>query len=150
MFFSKSFGYALRGILYIAACREQQAFVQTDSLAAELGVPRHFLGKVLKTLSRQGFLHSSKGQRGGFSVPPSVLERPLIELLAATDGLAIFHTCVLRLRSCDSKQPCPLHPHFSQVQEHIRAILTNNSIGSFLEPDKASLLRSLTVDEIVE
>ncbi|RYD86432.1 MAG: transcriptional regulator, partial [Sphingobacteriales bacterium] len=116
MIFSKTFGYALRGILYIAACQEQGRPVQADDIAAELHVPKHFMAKVLKTIGQQGFLHSSKGQRGGFTVPPEILERPLIDLLAATDGLDLFHTCVLRLRSCDGSNPCPLHAHFSSVQ----------------------------------
>ncbi|GAB4092920.1 RrF2 family transcriptional regulator [Flaviaesturariibacter terrae] len=146
MIFSKTFGYALRGVLYIAACQEQQQLVQTDDIARELAVPKHFMAKVLKTLGQQGFLQSSKGQHGGFSVPPAVLDRPLIELLAAIDGLSIFHTCVLRLRSCDGKNPCPLHEHFKAVQEDIRRIMTDNSIGSFLGPGKRKLLRSLTID----
>ncbi|RYY87434.1 MAG: Rrf2 family transcriptional regulator [Chitinophagaceae bacterium] len=150
MFFSKTFGYALRGILYIAARQDQQRTVQADDISAQLRVPRHFLAKILKTLSVQGFLVSSKGQRGGFMLAPGVLERPLMDLLVATDGLALFHTCVLRLRSCDGNNPCPLHAHFSKVQAHIREVLTGNSIGAFLLEDKTNLLRSLVVESATD
>lgn len=145
MLFSKTFGYALRGILYIAI-NENQRTVQADDIARQLGVPRHFLAKILKTLSQQGFLQSTKGQRGGFALAANVLERPLLDLLVATDGLALFQTCVLRLRTCDGNHPCPLHAHFSRVQSHIHSVLSENSIGSFLNGDKFDLLRSLTVE----
>lgn len=124
--------------------------MQADDISRQLGVPRHFLAKILKTLGQQGFLQSSKGQRGGFSLAPGVLNRPLMDLLLATDGLALFNTCVLRLRSCDGHNPCPLHTHFSRVQQEIKIVLVENSIGSFLSADKAGLLKSLTIEAAPE
>ncbi|GAA4334503.1 Rrf2 family transcriptional regulator [Flaviaesturariibacter amylovorans] len=146
MLFSKSFGYAIRGILYIATSSDSGAPVQTEAIARELGVPMHFTRKVLKQLAQKGILVSSKGQRGGFLLAEGVLEKPLIELVEATDGVALFHTCILRLRACDHRNPCPMHEHFKGIQDDIRTVLSSHTIGGLLSPGRAALLRSLMVE----
>ena len=47
MTFSKSFGYAVRGVLYIAVMQNEKRYVQAEEIAAQLFVPRHFMGKIL-------------------------------------------------------------------------------------------------------
>jgi len=42
MLFSKSFGYALRGILYMALVRDKKSKVQTNEIALQLPVPEAF------------------------------------------------------------------------------------------------------------
>jgi Rrf2 family iron-sulfur cluster assembly transcriptional regulator len=147
MLFSKSFGYALRGLLFIAATQKEGRSVQVDEIAGELAVPRFFLAKILKSLVKAGFLESVKGRHGGFAMPSAVLNRQLIELLEATDGLDLFHSCVLRLRACNAKSPCPLHVHFAEVQQHMWQIMNDNTIGSFLGGEKSDLLRSLSIGD---
>ena len=68
MIFSKTFGYALRGVLYLSTINEDKPRVQLDEIAAKLSIPRHFLGKVMKKLVKEGVLSSMKGPFGGFSV----------------------------------------------------------------------------------
>ena len=43
MFLSKFFGYALRGILYVALMQDEKRKVQIDEIANKLSVPRHSL-----------------------------------------------------------------------------------------------------------
>ncbi|TCJ19629.1 Rrf2 family transcriptional regulator [Flaviaesturariibacter flavus] len=146
MLFSKSFGYALRGILYIAASQQEGRPVQVEDIARELEVPKFFLAKILKGLVKEGFLASLKGPRGGFRVPASSLNRPLIDLLAATDGLENFHACVLQQKACNPANPCPLHPHVREMQNCLRDMLTKTLMSSFLNDGPEVLLRSLGTD----
>ncbi|RYZ23598.1 MAG: Rrf2 family transcriptional regulator [Chitinophagaceae bacterium] len=143
MLFSKSFGYALRGILFIAASQEDGRPVQVDDVALELDVPKFFLAKILKGLVKEGFLASLKGPRGGFSVPEEALGRPLLTLFAATDGLEGLQSCMLQQKACNPSNPCLLHHHVVGVQECMRTLLTGRTIGSFLTEGPTELLRSL-------
>jgi Rrf2 family protein len=68
MFLSKSFGYALRGILYIAVMQDENRKVQIDEIATKLSVPKHFLGKIMQQVVKAGLLKSTKGPYGGFSL----------------------------------------------------------------------------------
>ena len=109
MFFSKSFGYALRGVIYVALVHEENRRVQVDEIAQRLAVPKHFLAKILNRVVKEGILDSTKGPYGGFSINAETLNAPLIRLLKITDGMEQFNTCVLKLRKCNKVNPCPLH-----------------------------------------
>lgn len=84
MFFSKSFGYALRGILYIAVKSEARSSIQLDEIASALGVPRHFMGKIMKRVTQKNILSSQKGPAGGFMINETTLTRPLIDVYGVT------------------------------------------------------------------
>ena len=53
MIFSKSFGYAIRSILYVAIMRDEKRYVQVEEIASKLSVPRHFMGKIMKKLAKE-------------------------------------------------------------------------------------------------
>src|SRR5918994_618927 len=62
--FTKSFGYALRSILYIAIMSKEKSKVQVEEIAVRLSVPKHFLGKIMRLVVKNGILNSTKGPYG--------------------------------------------------------------------------------------
>jgi len=81
MLLSKSFGYALRGVLYVAMMNASKKKVQLDEMAEKLAVPRHFLAKVMKRVVKEGILSSVRGPYGGFCINESTLQTKLIRLV---------------------------------------------------------------------
>jgi Rrf2 family protein len=140
MLFSKSFGYAIRGVLYIAASPNTRK-VRIEELAYRLQVPRHFMGKVMKTLVKNGILNSSKGPSGGFYINSQTFEIPLIRILEITDGLKQFDTCVLRFEKCNQHNPCPLHNSMSQQNSCLTELFTSTTIGELVK--KGAPIKSL-------
>ena len=145
MVFSKSFGYALRGILFVAMKQGESRKIQIEEMAAELGVPRHYLGKIMKLLVKEDILDSTKGPYGGFSLHARTLQTTLLQLLKATDGLQQFSTCALSLRKCNSRNPCPLHKDIEENRNHLLGVLSRTCIGDLLGRDKKNLIRSISV-----
>jgi Rrf2 family transcriptional regulator, iron-sulfur cluster assembly transcription factor len=143
MIFSKSFGYALRGILYIAVMRDQKRYVQVEEIASKLAVPRHFMGKIMKKLAKEKLLISTKGPSGGFILHDSTLEKPLMDLIIIIDGVEIFDMCVLRAKECNGTNPCPMHSKMEGLKTNLKSILTDTAIGDLLEEDKPEFIRSL-------
>src|SRR5687767_4271961 len=109
MFFSKSFGYALRGILYIALTGDEGPRIQVNEIAEKLSMPAPFLRKIMKKLVQSGILNSTKGPYGGFSKNDKTLATSLYELLVLINENTQFDNCVLRLTKCNPDHPCPLH-----------------------------------------
>ncbi len=142
MVFSKSFGYALRGILYVAI-NEEKPRVKISEIAERLSVPRHFLGKVMKGLVKKGILSSTKGPYGGFSLSPATLDTPLIEVMRITEGSEVFDHCVLRLRKCNATNPCPLHTEVQEVRGHILQLFSRTTIGDLMQADKQVFINSI-------
>ena len=109
MYFSKSFGYAVRGVLYVAVTGTSKSRIQVDEIARKLSVPKNFLGKIMKKIVKHGILHSTKGPYGGFSINDKTLSTSLSDLMLITNGDALSDNCVLGLKKCNSVHPCPLH-----------------------------------------
>jgi Rrf2 family iron-sulfur cluster assembly transcriptional regulator len=151
MIFSKSFGYAVRGILYIGMVQDEKRLVQVEEIAAALAVPRHFLGKIMKQLVKASVLSSVKGPAGGFRLNEHTLRLRLIDLYDLTDGMEAFNKCVLRVRECNSMKPCPLHFQMEGVKTGLNSVLTNTVIGDMLRNDKPGFLKTIsTLDVIIE
>ncbi len=145
MMFSKSFGYALRGILYVALMQEERRKVQAEEIANKLSVPRHFLGKIMQLLVKAGLLQSTKGPYGGFFLAPGTLKTPLIKLVEITDGIDQFDICVLQLRQCSKSNPCPLHTEMDIVKTKLKQVLTETTFEDLLSEDKKIFIDSLSV-----
>ena len=146
MFLSKSFGYALRGILYIAAMQDEQRKVQIDEIATKLSVPKHFLGKIMQQVVKAGLLKSTKGPYGGFCLVDETLATPVIKIVEITDGMEQFSLCVLNFKYCNGLNPCPLHHEMEGVKRIYLNLFTKNTIGDLLKDSKSDLLKSLAVN----
>ena len=140
---SKSFGYALRGVLYVALMSDQKPRVQVDEIAEKLSVPKHYLGKIMKQIVKEGILTSTKGPYGGFSLNEKTLLSSLLSILSITDGFEQFNTCVLRLRKCNSSRPCPLHDQIEANRKQWLQIFSKTSIADLMNKDEVRFLEGL-------
>jgi Rrf2 family protein len=143
MFFSKSFGYALRGILYVALMQYEQRKVKIDEIADKLSVPKHFLGKIMQELVKEHLLQSTKGPYGGFGITDKTLSTPLMKVVEITGGAEQFNLCVLQLRNCNGINPCPLHYEVDGIKEKLRKLFTHTTIEDLMKEDKKEFIKSL-------
>lgn len=143
MIFSKSFGYAIRGILYIAVLKNEKQRVQLDEMAGKLNIPRHFLGKIMKRMAEEKIIASTKGPYGGFSLNNTTLQTPLISIIHLTDGLETFNSCVLRVRKCNSKNPCPLHFEIEKTKNELMTTFKKTTIADLIQENKTAFIKSI-------
>lgn len=143
MIFSKSFGYALRGILYVALMTEIKNKIQLDEIAEKLGVPRYFLGKIMNRLVHDGILTSEKGRNGGFSLNDRTMQVNLLSLVKITGDKDSFESCVLRLRKCNSANPCPLHYEIETLRNQWHRLLAETTVDDLLKKDQPGFLKSI-------
>lgn len=143
MIFSKSFGYALRSILYVVMVNENQPRVQIQEVADNLQIPKHFLGKIMKMLAKEKIIDSVKGPFGGFFVNESTTSTPLIKLMELTDGLEQFQECSLRLRKCNADKPCPMHNRIVQNRNELIAMFSSTTVGDLIRKDQEDFINSI-------
>jgi len=143
MVFSKSFGYALRGVLYISLMSESKPKVQLNEIAEELSIPRHFLGKVMKKLVKEGVLGSQKGPIVGFYINEKSTEITLLKLMEVTGETEEFTICVLRLRKCNAENHCPMHHQIESLRGQWQSLLASTTIGDLLNKDHPDFIRSM-------
>lgn len=144
MIFSKSFGYAIRGILYVTLMSSEKEKVQLNEIAAKLSVPRHFLAKIMKRIVKEGILNSSRGPYGGFSVNENTINTSIEKILQLTDSTGDFNNCILGFRKCNVSYPCPLHNQIQSYKQDLHTLFKEKIIGDLIQKDKSVFIQSLS------
>lgn len=127
--FSKTYGYALTAVTYIAANGQEGKKIGLIELSEKLDIPRHFLGKIMQDMVKHGVVDSTKGPNGGFYSNEDTLNKTLMEILMITDGNGILHQCALGIHRCNSDNPCLLHNDFAPCKEAMLNAIRNKTIG---------------------
>lgn len=143
MLFSKTFGYALRGVLYVAITIESKPRVQLEEIAQQLALPRHFMGKVMKKLVKEGVLTSLKGPYGGFCINERTMKTSLLKLTEITGEAGEFTICVLRLGKCNSANPCPMHRKVESIRQQWQTVLSSTTIEDLLTKKQPDFISSI-------
>ncbi|MEP7267366.1 MAG: Rrf2 family transcriptional regulator [Saprospiraceae bacterium] len=149
MVFSKTFGYALRGVLYVALMDKNTNRVPLQAISQHLGIPKPFLGKVMKRLVQAGILSSQRGPGGGFYLLSKTLESPLTQLLEVFGELDEFSKCVLHFKSCNEKNPCPLHEQSREVRAQWFHLLRSVTLGDLIKNKLTPELNAVLIDSSI-
>ena len=84
--FSRSSGYALQALTYLAA-QPSGKLVGAAEIATQLDIPMPFLWKILRKLNAKKLVRSFKGARGGYELARPAKNIRVSEVLAAgTEG----------------------------------------------------------------
>ncbi len=98
-------------------------------LTRRLGIPYHFLAKILQGLKRKGLLNSLKGPTGGFALAIPAKKITLLHIVEAIDGVGFARNCVMGFAECSGKNPCAMHDKWGAVRDSISSLLVTKSIG---------------------
>lgn len=135
MIYSRSAEYAIRAFVYLADVPEGK-YAMVKNIAEESEIPTHFLAKILQQLARKGFLRSSKGPTGGFTLRRPAAEISLLELVDSIDGLAEYQRCPSGMAECNDEAPCGMHESWKKLRSSIMDYLEGTTIA-----DVAAALR---------
>lgn len=133
---NQSADYALRAVLYLAR-REDEWPCSANGVADALGVPRNYLGKVLRALAGAGVVRSVRGPRGGFqlAVAPDILS--LAEVVRPFHRLPERRVCLLGDRPCDAVIPCASHRRWGTIADRVTDFFRTTTVASMLREDGA-------------
>jgi Rrf2 family protein len=128
MIYSRSSEYAIRGCVHLAALSPGE-YAMVKNIAAEAGIPAHFLAKILQDLVRDGFLKSNKGPRGGFRLSQPAEEIPMLRIIEAVDGAGRYERCIGGSPECNDRAPCGMHDSWKTLRSSIIDYLGGTSIA---------------------
>jgi len=102
-------------------------------IAAEGGIPAHFLAKILQTLARDGFLHSSKGPRGGFRLRQPAGEISMLSIIDAIEGAGRYDRCIGGSPECNDRVPCGMHDSWMPLRSRIIEYLEGTTVADLAQ-----------------
>ncbi len=121
---SRAGEYALRGVVYIAS-KKGGDIVHVRKIAESQNVPEYFLTKVFSRLTRNGIIHSIRGNKGGFrlSRPPKKIS--VYDILTAVEGPLNFNDCFI----CKNSRKCKLKPVWDESMKKMLEVLKKHKIA---------------------
>ena len=126
---SKSCKYAIRAAIHLASETNEDVKLSAKDIARDIEAPEAFTGKVLQILKKHRIISSLKGPYGGFYCEPHQLDTPVINIVNAVDGLAVFNECVLGLSQCSIEHPCPMHHQYVETRDKMLKTFEETTIG---------------------
>jgi Rrf2 family protein len=93
-----------------------------DEISKESNVPRHFLAKILKDLTRANLLIAVKGAKGGYKLSRKSSEITLLEVIEATVGPVALNVCNEGPGRCPNMETCGLHPIWEEASNAVKSI----------------------------
>jgi len=131
--FSKSCEYAIKAMIFVAQKSKDEVRVGVKEIATGIDAPEHFIAKILQDLGKKKLVNSVKGPNGGFYMDKLNLTSSIADVVKAIDGDSIYKDCVIGLKLCSEKNPCPVHFEFKEIKRNLISMLEENTIADFNE-----------------
>lgn len=99
---SESTAIALHSMIYIA--NREDKVIPLKEIAEKFNISEHHLSKVLQRLSKEGFIKSVKGPKGGFSIVHEHKNITFLEIYEMMEGKIKRQNCLFNSNpnSCDT------------------------------------------------
>ncbi|MGB9773813.1 MAG: RrF2 family transcriptional regulator [Bacteroidota bacterium] len=133
--FSRSCEYGLQAVLYLAQ-QPPKTYTLIKEISGSLGIPTHFLAKILQSLTKSGLLTSNKGRGGGFALAVPAEKMTLLQVVQSIDGLEFARNCVMGFPDCSDSNPCPLHKSWAIIRAKAVQMLAHKTIAQLAEQVK--------------
>jgi Rrf2 family protein len=131
--FSKSCQYAIKAMIFVGQKSSDANKVSVKVIAKGINAPEAFIAKILQDLSRKDLIQSMKGPNGGFYLENQNAETSIADIVKAIDGDKIYDNCILGLKACSQKNPCPVHHEYLEIKKNFLKMIENNTIKEFNE-----------------
>lgn len=115
-------------MMYLAKLEPNQR-AATSQIAREKQIPPSFLAKIISQLSIAGFIHTSRGARGGVMLARPAEEISVLDVVEAIDGPIAVNECTLSSAGCPFTDNCPLHDLWCGVQREMVTRLKGTSFA---------------------
>lgn len=125
--------YALRMLILAASTTDRN--VTVEEAASIYGISAPHLRKVVRTLTRAGFLDSHRGRSGGFrlAAPPETIN--LGQVIRATEPDFALVECLREDNRCVITQSCRLPAVFRQARHAMLDVFDRHSLADMTLDD---------------
>lgn len=131
---SKLTDYAV-AILARLSMSDEGKVASCAALSGMTGVPEPTVAKILKILTRTGFVVSTRGIHGGYRLDRPASELTVADIITAMDGPIAVTACVEGgSNDCVLESKCPVRGNWDKVNRAVRAALEEVTLADIAVP----------------
>ena len=131
---SQTVEYALRATLYIA--RHRPRVVSLAEVARATNAPPRYLAKILGLLARTGFLESTRGRDGGFTVAAARQRASLAEIVTVFEATEP-RRCLLGRGICGQVPSCAVHEKWAPIASATDDFFARTTLDQLLQSTRS-------------
>ena len=128
---SQTTEYALRAFIHVA--REAPRSIRLQEIAAAVDAPPRYLAKILGELTRAGYLTSTRGPAGGYTLAPGQSSVALASIAAVFEE-STHHRCLLGSGPCGSNPDCPVHQRWAPIASSMISFFARTTVAELVKP----------------
>ncbi|MBI3772473.1 MAG: SUF system Fe-S cluster assembly regulator [Gammaproteobacteria bacterium] len=136
---SKLTDYGIVIMSYLAKTPQQMQ--SATEIAVNVGVALPTVSKILKILTREGFLTSQRGLKGGYSLAFSADEISIADLVDALEGPIALTECSYAKGMCQQERSCSVRQNWLRINQVIHDTLDGIRLAQMNGTISASSLR---------
>lgn len=112
-----------------------EAIHNARELAARAGLPLPVVSKILKALTREGFLVSQRGARGGYALARRPEDISVASIIDALEGPIALTECGTELHgACEREARCAVRQPWQQINREVRKTLERVRLSDLAAP----------------
>lgn len=127
MLFSKTTGYGIRALVYLAK-NESSKLCGLQEIAESENIPPAYLGKILGDLRKHHLLRSVKGIHGGYELAKSADSITIWDICQILEPIDC-DKCILGLENCVNNSPCAMHDSWIPLRDRFVDLLQTKTIA---------------------
>ncbi len=125
--FSESVKHSIQTMIHLA--ENDGKLIMVNHIAENCEIPKHYLAKLVQTLSKHHLIKSVQGRNGGIQLnkPPSEIK--IIDIIHAIEGPPPENEmCIFGLDKCSDQVPCPIHSDWKKMKLQLEDKLFNRNL----------------------
>ena len=127
--FSKATEYAIRATIFLAQKSSEENKLGIEEISKAIDSPKSFTAKILQSLTKDNkVISSARGPHGGFYISERAKKLPVRAVLLAMGEDEILEKCIMGLKRCSEKQPCPMHGQYKTIKAQLISLFTAKTI----------------------
>ena len=139
--FSKATEYALRATIFLAQKSSVENKLGIEEISRAIDSPKSFTAKILQLLTKDNQVVSSvPGPHGGYYVSATAKKLPVRAILQAMGEDEILEKCVMGLKLCSEKEPCPMHAQYKLIKAQLLSLFTTKTIQQLADEIKEGVV----------
>ena len=126
--------YGIVLLTHLAADEGAEQVQNARELAARAELPLPVVSKILKTLTREGFLLSQRGIKGGYALARRPEEITVASVIDALEGPIALTDCGTELHgACERESRCAVRQPWQRINREVRRALEQVRLSDLVQ-----------------